>query len=158
MRVKIKKLWPVIAGLFLFFAIQPAKASDTSLKNFESDYCTYFPEGTLEKPDLWKSCCFDHDLRYWFGGSSADMLMADNKLRNCVTQKAGSFYGNLMYYGVRAGHFSPVKNERKWSWGWNFERAFKPLDPQEKKIINHALNELNLDREYLKAFKKFYSL
>ena len=112
----------------------------------------------MDNPNLWKSCCFDHDLRYWFGGSSADMLKADIKLRSCVTQKAGSFYGNLMYYGVRAGHFSPVKNERKWSWGWNFERGLNPLTSKEKQIINQALNSLDLDREYLEAFKRYYSL
>lgn len=145
--------------IFTFITFLSSGAYALELKSFETDYCTYFPEGTLENPDLWKSCCFDHDLRYWFGGSEAEMLLADQKLRSCVTAKAGSFYGNLMYYGVRAGHFSPVKNKRKWSWGWVDERPSNtPLQRSEKVIINSALDRLDLDQTYLREFKRFYSL
>ena len=146
----------LLVGLFIFFPVQ-AQAQN-SLKTFVSDRCTYFPEGTLEKPNLWGQCCFDHDLRYWFGGSEEDMLKADIRLKNCVTARAGSFYGNLMYYGVRAGHFSPVKNEYKWSWGWSVPRTNQPLNSQEKEVINSGLDNLNLDSAYIEAFKSFYSL
>ena len=144
--------------LLLLSSISFSVNASGSLKPFKTDFCTYFPEGTLENPNLWKQCCFDHDLRYWFGGSSEDMLLADSKLKTCVTARAGSFYGNLMYYGRRAGHFSPIKNEHKWSWGWSEERELSPLQSHEKAIINQELENLDLDQEYLEAFRRFYSL
>lgn len=127
------------------------------LKNFESDYCTYFPEGTILRPGVWQDCCFNHDLRYWFGGTQADMDKADLKLRSCVSKKAGSFYGNMMYYGVRAGHYSPIKNKRKWSWGWKTKRSGE-LSIEEKTVINKGLDALDLDEVFLKEFRVFYSL
>lgn len=127
------------------------------LSEFQTDYCTYFPEGTMANPSLWKHCCYDHDLRYWFGGSQKDMDLSDERLRQCVSIKGGSFVANLMYYGIRAGHRSPVKNKYKWGWGFG-DREIKPLTPSELKIINYELDQLNLDPQYLKEFKTFYQL
>ncbi len=127
------------------------------LSDFKTDYCTYFPEGTIASPNLWKHCCYDHDLRYWFGGSQKDMDLSDERLRQCVSLVGGSFVANLMYYGIRAGHSSPVKNKYKWGWGFG-DREIKPLTSAEKLIINQALDGLDLDPKYLQEFKTFYQL
>lgn len=133
------------------------RASD--LKSFSSDFCTMFPNGTLNRTDAWKHCCYDHDLRYWFGGTRGDELNADKILRSCVTKAAGSFYGSIMYYGVRSGHYSPVKNEHKWGWGWTPTRKlFSKLSIIEKEVINKNLNYLNLEESYLRSFRAIYEL
>lgn len=132
-------------------------ASANQLKDFQTDYCTYFPEGTLRNPGLWQQCCFDHDLRYWFGGTKNDRLKADLKLRECVEKKAGSFMGHMMFFGIRAGRFSPLKHKYKWSWGWDEKRAGE-LTAEEKAMINQRLKGLSLDPAYLLQFKAFYGL
>lgn len=145
-------------GSLFWLLVLVAVNAKAELKSFETDYCTYFPEGTIFRPGVWKECCFNHDLRYWFGGSKKDMKKADLKLKSCVSRKAGSFYGNMMYYGVRAGHLSPIKNKRKWSWGWKKKRSFAPLSEPEIRIINQNLDQLDLDPQFLKEFRAYYSL
>src|SRR5690349_20933235 len=78
------------------------------LLDFVSDGCTMSPDGTLSKPGLWRHCCFEHDLRYWFGGTIGDRDFADVHLRSCVRDAAGEFWAAVIYRGVRLGHYSPV--------------------------------------------------
>lgn len=135
-------------------------ADISGLKKFKTDYCTIFSEGTVFRPNVWKSCCFDHDLRYWFGGTWEDELHADKVLRSCVSQKAGSFYGNMMYYGVRLGHQSPKKHPSHWGWGWIDQNReyYQKLSKFDRMQIKAALRLLGLDAEYIKSFIKQYSL
>lgn len=39
------------------------------LSSFTSDGCSLFIDGTFENPELWKDCCFKHDIAYWKGGT-----------------------------------------------------------------------------------------
>jgi len=134
------------------------KAAEPRLKEFETDNCTMFADGTPQKPELWKHCCFEHDLRYWFGGDNADIDFADEQLRLCVLDVATPFWANLIYRGVREGHKSPVQHRLHWSWGWTEERALAPLTAPEKEIIRNDLDELNLDRHYIETFILKYNL
>jgi hypothetical protein len=133
-------------------------SSSQGLKQFETDYCTGFPEGTFFQPNLWKSCCFDHDLRYWFGGSKNEEKKADLILKQCVAKKAGSFYSNIMYYAVRTGHYSPIKHRLKWGWGHTSRSPYKNLSGEEKSHILDELSKLNLDSQYLETFISIYNL
>lgn len=133
-------------------------SSQQGLKKFETDYCTGFSEGTIFRPNLWKSCCFDHDLRYWFGGSKGEENKADLVLKQCVAQKAGSFYSNIMYYAVRTGHYSPIKHRLKWGWGYASRDPYKKLTQEEKIHIWDELNKLDLDPQYLEKFNSTYNL
>lgn len=132
--------------------------ASSELTSFETDYCTMFFEGTLRKPGVWKDCCFEHDLRYWFGGSKKSQKKSDLILKQCVRKKAGTFWANLMYYGIRAGHLSPIKNKYKWGWGWVNPIGFRPLTTQEKKYIVQKIKELDLPQELLEKFLKQYDL
>ena len=119
--------------LFTSFESHSSNSREGELLNFKTDYCTYFPEGTPSRPKLWQDCCVSHDLWYWIGGTKNEQDQADLVLKRCVSQKASSFYGNLMYSGVRLGHLSPIKSKYKWSWGWNKkERHFQIVSLEEK--------------------------
>jgi hypothetical protein len=145
-------------ALLITFKAYPFSSPATKLIKFKTDYCTGFPEGTFFRRNLWKSCCYDHDLRYWFGGTKQDEKTADIVLKQCVSKKAGSFYGNIMYYGVRTGHYSPIKHRFKWGWGWPNRHAYKKLNSTEKKVILDSLNLLMLDQAYLEEFILRYNL
>ncbi len=99
------------------------------LKPFVTDFCTLFIDGPPTEPNLWKHCCIEHDLHYWYGGTLKDQADADLKLKTCVEKSAGSFWANLIYSGVRAGHYSPIKNKYKWGWGWDQVRENKEISP-----------------------------
>lgn len=133
-------------------------AAQARLEPFQTDGCTMFADGTAQKPDLWKHCCVEHDLRYWFGGDSADLDFADLQLKQCVHDVAGSFWANLIYKGVREGHNSPVQHRFHWSWGWTPARNNAPLISSEKEIIRKDLRELNFDSAYIENFILRYNL
>jgi hypothetical protein len=133
----MKKLATLI--LFSLFIMSHSVSAQTdsvstlnnSLKTFETDGCTMFVDGTPSKPGLWKHCCVEHDMRYWFAGDQKDMDKTDLRLKACVKEVAGSTWAELIYTGVRAGHNSPVKNKTHWGWGWTIERANTPLNSLE---------------------------
>lgn len=122
------------------------------LHNFETDNCTMFIDGPPGSPVLWKDCCVLHDLRYWFGGSQNDMNQADMRLKNCVEKKAGTFWAKLIYQGVRAGHYSPIKNKYQWSWGWITPREKKFLNQEEIDLVKSELRKLNYSRDFIEPF------
>lgn len=142
---------------FLLLSIS-AWSQEARLQPFETDYCTMFVDGTPQKPSLWKHCCFEHDLRYWFGGNSFDLDFADEALRQCVQSAAGNLWANLIYKGVREGHKSPVRHRYHWSWGWSPARADTPLTPFEKALIRQELGALPLDPNYIQNFILKYQL
>lgn len=148
----------VILLFVLVFAGKPAhsKELDLVLQSFETDGCTMFVEGTLEKPDLWAHCCFEHDLRYWFGGTKDDKKFSDIQLRECVRDVAGSFWANLMYNGVRLGSFSPIKFKYVWNWGWQPKRKSLPLNKFEIDYIVEQLFAMDLDPQFREEFLNKY--
>lgn len=135
----------------LNLTIKKAEAAST-LKSFVSDGCTMFIDGTPKQPGLWTHCCEEHDMRYWFGGSQADMDKTDLRLKACVKEVAGANWAQLIYLGVRAGHTSPVKNKTHWSWGWSQERANTALDTAEINYVIEELYRLPYDLEIIETF------
>jgi hypothetical protein len=130
-----------------------ALAPVPKLKPFISDGCTGFVDGTWDRPDLWKHCCFEHDLRYWFGGTERSLDSTDLELRSCVLDVAGESWANAIYRGVRLGHHSPVKSKFHWSWGWTPKRQKdSPLTADELIYIESELRKLPLDSAYVDAF------
>ena len=45
---------------------------DTGLSAFSSDGCSLFPDRSLITAADWCSCCFEHDVAYWRGGTASD--------------------------------------------------------------------------------------
>jgi hypothetical protein len=123
------------------------------LKPFVSDGCTMYPDGTRDEPKKWRHCCFEHDLRYWFGGTKTEQKIADLRLKQCVTNAAGDFQGNLMYTGIRLGHLSPIKSKWHWNWGWRQKRKnFSPLSEKEREIATMEVRKLDLPEDFKEDF------
>lgn len=141
---------------FSFFINLQAAEAPAVLQDFETDGCTMFIEGPVSKPDLWAHCCFEHDLRYWFGGTSQDKKFSDIQLRECVRDVAGNFWANIMYNGVRAGSFSPIKFKYVWSWGWTPKRGKEKLTSNEVEYVVERIDQLNLDPQFRDKFIQKY--
>lgn len=130
--------------IFIFsILIQSSYAGTVStLKPFETDGCTMFLDGTKEKPELWKHCCTYHDIRYWYGGTMKAQALSDIKLKQCVEKVAGPKWASLIYTGVRAGHYSPIKNKYAWAWGWTPKRDKEPLSTNDLTYVKQELLKL----------------
>lgn len=147
----------IVLLLFLLFASAQLFASE-ELVDFETDYCTMFEDGTPSKPMVWKQCCYDHDLRFWFGGSETQRDLADLRLKSCVENTGHQHIAKLMYYAVRAGRYSPVQHKLRWGWGWKPFIGYKDLSLEQKMTVKKKLNQLKLEPAYLKEFLNFYNL
>lgn len=81
-----------------------ACSSDVTLGPFTSDGCSLFPDRSLISRADWCSCCFEHDVAYWRGGTQAEREAADLVLRECIDAKTGNeTLASVMYEGVRFG-------------------------------------------------------
>src|SRR5271169_6094597 len=70
----------IIALIILLALTGSAFAGE--LKPFTTDGCSDFPNGTPEHQDLWLTCCIQHDLAYWMGGTYKDVWRRTKSLRH----------------------------------------------------------------------------
>ena len=137
------KIGLIIALLFANFS---SFANDSQLSSFETDYCTNYPEGTKEKPDLWKHCCLIHDMYFWAGGNKQNRYDADLELRTCIEQTGEMKIARLMYMAVRAGSYSPIKYpKRKWNNGWSERANYISLSKEDVDAVQKEISEGNYD-------------
>jgi len=112
------------------------------LQPFTSDGCSLFPDADLISGDDWCSCCFEHDIAYWRGGTEGERLAADHELQRCVTAKTGNeILARLMFGGVQAGGSPYFYNWYRWGYGWGYERKYQALTPAENKRAGVLLEE-----------------
>jgi hypothetical protein len=143
-----------IIALSLLVSFANAPAVESKLRAFETDGCTLFVDGTSSKPDLWKHCCISHDLRYWFGGTKEEMDETDSRLKLCVEKAAGPRWAGLIYTGVRAGHYSPIKNKYQWAWAWSPKRSFEKLTAKEIEYVIAELKGMQAPEVDMESFLK----
>ena len=116
--------------------------SESELQPFTSDGCSLFPDADLISGDDWCSCCFEHDIAYWRGGTEAERLAADQELQRCVTAKTSNeMMGRLMFEGVQAGGSPYFYNWYRWGYGWGYERRYQALTPAENARAGVLLEE-----------------
>jgi len=127
-----------IAVLLLGLAL-PGYASEGSIKPFTTDGCSMFPEGTPKQKDLWLTCCTNHDLAYWMGGTSDEREKADRELKECVAQAGEPEIAQLMLAGVRVGGTPYVPTPFRWGYGWPWPRGYKALSDDEREQIKTTL-------------------
>ena len=121
---------------------------DASLQPFTSDGCSLFPDSSLISGDDWCSCCFEHDLQYWRGGTEIEREAADRKLQQCVLEKTGdAMLANAMYQGVNLGGSPYFYNWYRWGYGWGFERKYQALTPDEMKNADRLVAEYFAENE-----------
>ena len=125
------RLIPSVFGPTLLLLITSC-SSEPKLKPFTSDGCSLFPARSIISEADWCSCCFEHDIAYWRGGTKAEREAADAALRDCVAKKTGDpAFGRLMYDGVRMGGSPYFLTWYRWGYGWPFERKYQALTAAE---------------------------
>lgn len=127
--------------IIILVLIIPGCSNDLhNIKDFESDGCTLFPDSSLILEKEWSVCCFEHDIAYWKGGTEDERLKADEALRDCVKDKTGDKnLANVIYQGVRSGGSPYFYNWYRWGYGWGYERKYKALSAEEKKLVEIKL-------------------
>ncbi len=121
---------PVLSVLFLV-SIAGCRP-EPGLVPFSSDGCSLFPDAALITADDWCTCCFDHDVAYWRGGTAEEREQADRALKRCVIDKTqNEALATLMYEGVRFGGSPYFYNWYRWGYGWSFDRKYQPLTDAE---------------------------
>lgn len=119
-----------------------ACSRDAELEPFSSDGCSLFPDSSLISESDWCRCCFDHDIAYWQGGTSAEREAADQVLRDCVAASTGNtVLARAMYDGVRIGGSPYFYNWYRWGYGWAYGRNYQPLTTLERSRANTLLDE-----------------
>ena len=117
--------------LIILLALHAMGAGADDLIPFSSDGCSAFPDGTLQRKQLWLSCCIAHDLAYWKGGTYQDRLDADLALKQCVAELGEPTIGAWMLVGVRLGGSPYYPTGFRWGYGWPFPRYYGPLSADE---------------------------
>lgn len=82
--------------------------------DFKSDGCSWFPDCD------YRDCCEEHDLAYYFGGTSKERSQADKKLYKCVAAKKGFHHkiiAPVMWLGVRIFGVSWLPTPYRWGFG-----------------------------------------
>ena len=115
-------------------------ASAGGLKPFTTDGCSLFPNGTEKQKDLWLTCCTDHDLAYWMGGTSAEREEADRELKECVERAGEPEIAQLMLAGVRVGGTPYLPTTFRWGYGWPWPRGYTDLTDGEWEQVKQRLS------------------
>lgn len=119
-----------------------ACSSEEELAPFTSDGCSLFPDASVITSQDWCSCCFDHDIAYWKGGTAEEREAADSALRDCVAQRTGNtVLADVMYEGVRFGGSPYFYNWYRWGYGWGYERQYQELTREETTLAELMLGE-----------------
>lgn len=137
-RMKLSRvgLWIIITLL------ATACNTESELRAFSSDGCSLFPDSSLISESDWCSCCFEHDLAYWRGGTAAERERADSVLRDCVAGKTGNeALGSMMYEGVRLGGSPYFYSWYRWGYGWGYERKYQALSPAEVETADNLVKK-----------------
>lgn len=99
-----------------------------TLQPFTTDGCSAFPDRDPVGTADWCSCCLQHDLAYWRGGTADERLQADEDLRRCVQAASGSAeLGDVMFTGVRVGGTPFSIASYRWGYGWSKPRGYEAL-------------------------------
>lgn len=114
----------VFIYLFLLLTFYSCAISKP-IKNFTSDGCSCFPEGTKVNKKAWEHCCLVHDSLYWQGGSRYERKQADSALCDCVAKAGYPKIAKKMYIGVRLGGGAFVPAPWRWGFGWNYGSGYQ---------------------------------
>lgn len=125
----------VVLILILLITTSASAQAEEGIKQFTTDGCSAFPDGTIEQKKLWLDCCTAHDLAYWKGGTYQERVEADNLLHQCVASVGEPLVAKLMLAGVRVGGTPYLPTKFRWGYGWSYPRGYKALTDKEKNKI-----------------------
>jgi hypothetical protein len=128
-----------VVSLLFIAGMLAACGGTRPIRPFTTDGCSRFPDGTPGENDLWQSCCVEHDVAYWQGGTRRDRKRADQKLEACVEEVRNPALARVMYRGVRAGGAPWWPASYRWGYGWRYGRGYEPLTPEEERNVARQL-------------------
>jgi hypothetical protein len=127
-------MWPRGLGLGFVMALasgctSPERKVATSepsniLLPFTTDGCSNWPDGS------WQECCIIHDRAYWKGGTQEERDVADEGLKQCVSQNHPKL-GPVMEKGTNLGGGPDLPTSYRWGYGWKYDRDYGPLSASE---------------------------
>jgi len=127
--------WSLLA---VFLCTTPLLADD--LRDFTTDGCSLFPDGSPVQKELWCDCCVAHDMAYWRGGTRDERQQADQTLHDCVLQRTGNHgLADLVYAGVRTGGHPVFPTWYRWGYGWKYGRGYAVLTEEERVLVEERL-------------------
>jgi len=129
----------ILPSAIFLFGLSVSAYSEEAIAPFSTDGCSAFPDGTIEQNELWLSCCTEHDIAYWQGGTYEERISADQALESCVTEIGEPAIGALMHAGVRVGGTPYLPTLFRWGYGWEYPRGYKALTAEEKEQIQVEL-------------------
>jgi hypothetical protein len=130
----------------VFVICMLSACAQQTIKPFNTDGCSVFPDGTGEHKALWQECCTAHDLAYWQGGSYQQRLQADRQLQQCVTKVGQKDIARLMLAGVRVGGTPVLPTSFRWGYGWPYPRGYREPDHSERQQIEAQLLRLPIEQ------------
>ena len=89
---------------------------------FHFDGCTLFPDRVGQTSFL--AACLQHDIAYWYGGSSAERKMADQQFREAVQAAgpAGAWLQWPMYAAARVFGDTWLLRQFNANWGFGYNQ------------------------------------
>jgi hypothetical protein len=128
-----------LATLFPIALLVATSVSADEIRDFTSDGCSAFPDGTYEEKELWHSCCVVHDLAYWVGGSADEREAADQALKTCVEAVGKPAIAGLMLAGVRVGGTPWLPTQFRWAYGWPYLRGYRQVSDEEAEQVKQKM-------------------
>ncbi|WP_417224212.1 hypothetical protein [Amphritea sp.] len=125
--------------VLVLMAVLSGCSGSEELKPFTSDGCSSFPNGTRAENTLWLSCCEQHDLAYWQGGTYQQRLEADKALKACVADVGKPEVALLMLAGVRVGGSPFWPTQFRWGYGWPYLKPYGELSASEQAQVKKLL-------------------
>jgi hypothetical protein len=128
--------------IVMLVIITVACSSDSGLSPLTSDGCSLFPDASLINNDDWCTCCEEHDIAYWQGGTEQQRERVDTALMRCVYKKTNDHVlANVMFEGVRFGGSPYFYSWYRWGYGWPYDRKYQALTEDEKKQAQVLLEQ-----------------
>ncbi len=133
----MRKNFLVLLCIALNACVTPGSIKPTDLREFTTDACSHYPNGTRTSPALWAACCVEHDKAYWAGGMRSARAVSDDDLKQCVEQSGGGkLRAKLMWLGVRFAGAPWYPSHYRWAYGWPYFRGYKPITAEEQLEID----------------------
>ena len=77
----------------------------------------------------WVSCCVEHDIPYWCGGTRDERRAADARFRQCVADADHPWLAAWMEWGVRVGGHPWIPAGWRWGFGHPYPEGYGAPDP-----------------------------
>jgi hypothetical protein len=97
-------------------------------ERFRTDGCSLWPDAMFTG-ESWQSCCVEHDIAYWCGGTVEMREKVDEMLRQCVATHYHAWMGAVMKPGVRLGGAPCVPAYWRWGYGHKYPAGY--FEPAE---------------------------